>query len=212
MARLDATAPQASGPATPDEERPPRGARRRSDALRNRAAILAAATTVLRADPDASVAQIAQEAAVGRVTLYGHFSTRAELIDAALLNVLDRGNEALGRLDLTGEPAEAFYRLVTSSWRLLDESRSLLAAAQRELPHERIRALHHDHEVRVRQLLERGQHEGAFRSDLPVSWLLATTHAVLHGATDEVAAGRLDPTDAGRFVAATLSAAFAPQD
>lgn len=180
--------------------------------MRNREAILAAAIEVLRADPDASVAQIAQAAGVGRVTLYGHFSTRAELIDAALADVLGRSNEVLERLDLTGDPGEAFGHLVTSSWRLLDESRSLLAAALRELPHQRIRDLHEDLEGRVRQLLERGQLERAFRDDLPVTWLLATTHVVMHGATDEVAAGRLDPADAGRFIATTLSAAFAPQD
>lgn len=170
---------------------------------------MVATIRTLRADPDASVAQIAQDAGVGRVTLYGHFATRAELVDTALSVVLERGNQALAALDLDGDPQEAFGRLVVSSWTLLEESRSLLAAAQRELPQGRIRELHDDVEVRVRRLVERGQREGVFRDDLPIEWLLATMHALMHGAADEVAAGRLERDQAGSLLQATLLAAFA---
>lgn len=183
--------------------------RRRADAVRNQAAILAATRGMLSINPDATMAQIAQAAGVGRVTLYGHFSSRAELIDAALADVLHRGNRVLEQLDLDGDPREALGRLVVSSWKLVDESRSLLAAAQRELPEGRIRDLHRDLEGRVQRLLERGQHEGLFRADLPVDWLLATMHALMHGAANEIAAGRLEPEDAGPMLRATLLAAYA---
>jgi AcrR family transcriptional regulator len=63
---------QAPGPPSP---RP-----RRADARRNIAAILDAAVASLADNPDASMAEIAARAGVGRVTLYGHFKTRAELI------------------------------------------------------------------------------------------------------------------------------------
>ena len=58
------------------------GRERRADARRNIAAILDAALLCLARDPDASIADIAQAAGVGRVTLYGHFKSRADLIDA----------------------------------------------------------------------------------------------------------------------------------
>lgn len=76
--------------------------RRRADAVRNQAAILAATRGTLSINPDATMAQIAHAAGVGRVTLYGHFSNRAELIDAALADVLHRGNGVLEQLDLDG--------------------------------------------------------------------------------------------------------------
>jgi hypothetical protein len=41
-----------------------------------------------------------------------------------------------------------------------------------------------------------------------VSWLLATTHVVMHGAADEIAAGRLAAEDAPHVIDATLQAAF----
>jgi AcrR family transcriptional regulator len=179
--------------------------------VRNRAAIVAATSRTLRANPDASVADIAQAAGVGRVTLYGHFATRADLLDAALVDVLDGSNRVLEELDLDGDPREALGRLVASSWTLLDEVRALVVAAQRELPPGRVRELHDGLEDRVRRLLGRGQREGAFRDDLPVGWLLATMHALMNGAANEVASGRLDPAEAGPLLQATLLAAYAPQ-
>ena len=183
-------------------------ANQRADALRNRAKILTGAMTAIRKNPDASVADIAAEAGVGRQTLYGHFRTRPELIEAALLDSLERAEDVLSEVPLEGDAREAFTRLVDSSWVFVDQSRALLAAAQKELSAARIRELHEKAEARMRGLLERGQREGAFRSDLPVSWLLTTTHVVLNGAAEEVRTGRLDPEDAPWFIDAILLPAF----
>ena len=163
---------------------------------------------MIRKNPDASVADIAAEAGVGRMTLYGHFQTRAELIEAALVDSLERGEEVLSGVPLDGDPVEAFQRLVASSWVLVDQSRALLAAAQKELPAARIREMHESAEARMRGLLLRGQREGAFRVDLPVSWLLTTTHLVMNGAAEEVRTGRLDADDAPWFIDAILIPAF----
>ncbi len=185
-----------------------RAANQRADAQRNRARILAATATAIRKNPDASVGDIATEAGMGRVTVYGHFPTRAELIEAALVDSLERGEEVLSGVPLDGDPDEAFRRLVTSSWALVDQSRSLLAAALKELPATRIREMHEKAEGRMRAVLLRGQREGVFRADLPVSWLLTTTHVVMNGAAEEVRAGRLDADDAPWFIKAILLPAF----
>lgn len=185
-----------------------RAANQRADAQRNRARILAATATAICKNPDASVGDIAAEAGMGRVTVYGHFPTRAELIEAALVDSLERGEDVLSGVPLDGDPGEAFRRLVSSSWVLVDRSRALLAAAQKELPASRIREMHEKAESRMHGLLERGHAEGAFRTDLPVSWLLTTTHVVMNGAAEEVRAGRLDPEDASWFIEAILLPAF----
>ena len=115
---------------------------------------------------------------------------------------------ALAIVDNDGDAREAFGRLVASSWVLVDQSRALLAAAQKELPAARIREMHEKAEARMRGLLLRGQREGAFRADLPVSWLLTTTHVVMNGAAEEVRTGRIDPDDAPWFIDAILLPAF----
>jgi AcrR family transcriptional regulator len=52
----------------------------RSDARRNRDAILAAALEAFAESPDASLNAIAKRAGVGNATLYRHFPTREELV------------------------------------------------------------------------------------------------------------------------------------
>jgi AcrR family transcriptional regulator len=52
----------------------------RSDARRNRDAILAAALVALTESPDASLNAIAKRAGVANATLYRHFPTREELV------------------------------------------------------------------------------------------------------------------------------------
>lgn len=182
----------------------PKEQTRRADAQRNRAAILAAAPRALRRSVDASMAEIAAEAGLGRMTVYGHFATRAELLEAAVTASLERGDAVLSRLPLDGPPVEAFARLIESSWMLLDEARGLLLAAQKELPPDRVRELHAVTEERMRRLLERGRRDGAFRTDLPVRWLLSSAHAVMNAAADDVVAGRVSGTDAAYLILAVL--------
>src|SRR5258708_7879940 len=53
---------------------------KRSDAVRNRDAILAAALDALTESPDASLNAIAKRAGVANATLYRHFPTREQLV------------------------------------------------------------------------------------------------------------------------------------
>ncbi|RKN50383.1 TetR/AcrR family transcriptional regulator [Micromonospora endolithica] len=183
---------------------------RRADAQRSIAAILKAAVNALSRDPDASVSDIAKAAGVGRVTLYGHFPNRADLVEAALAHAIDQGHAALDAVDLVGDTRQALTRLIDSSWLLVNQSRALLLAAQAVLPPSRIRDLHAGPVERVEGLVKRGQDDGAFRSDLSTSWLVGVMHSVMHTAADEINAGRLDPDQAAAFITATVLAAFTP--
>lgn len=190
------------------------GPRRRADAERNIARIVAAARESLSGDPDASVDDIAKAAGVGRMTLYGHFRTRAELVEAALADALRAGEEALASVDLTGDAREALARLLDSSWSLVAESMALSSAAQKALPAGRVRELHAAPARRVEELIRRGQDDGVFRTDLPISWLINVLHYILKGAAEESRAGRMETGDAARVVIATAQAILvaAPPD
>jgi TetR/AcrR family transcriptional regulator, mexCD-oprJ operon repressor len=184
--------------------------RRRADAERNIAAILDAGLACFSRNADASVTDVARGAGVGRVTLYRHFPSREALIDSVLAHAISRADRALEAVAVDDGPApEALARLIGSSWQIVDHHRSLLAAAQRGLPPARIRHLHDQVMARVERLIARGQSEGDFRTDLPRPWLVATFYSVLHGAAEEVDAGRLDPNQVPEILTATLLAAFA---
>jgi AcrR family transcriptional regulator len=182
----------------------------RADARRNIAAILDAATDCLARDPEMSIADIAAAAGVGRITLYGHFKTRAELVDAVLVRTIAQADAILDATDTGGDPAGALARLVAASWQIVHQFRNILLAAQRELPAERIRGLHDPILRRVQSLIGRGRRAGTFRSDLPEQWLITTAFSLMHAAAEDAAAGRLTADDAAPLITATLLAAFTP--
>lgn len=186
--------------------------RRRADAERNIARILQAARRCLGRDPDASIEEIARTAGVGRVTLYGHFSSRAQLVEAAFADALREGDETLAAVDLDGEPREALSRYIDAGWRLTAESASLLEAAQDVLSPRRIRDLHAAPIRRAEDILRRGQQAGVFRTDLPDSWLVSVLHSVMKGAVVEIDARRLRSDDAAHAITATVLSAWSCED
>jgi TetR/AcrR family transcriptional regulator, mexCD-oprJ operon repressor len=184
---------------TASPSRPPR-----SDAVRNRDAILEAAVDQFAQDPHANMSDIARAAGVGRVTVYGHFASREALLEATLLRAIERSEAELASIDLSGDPIAALDRLVRRSWRIVDAFHRLLGVAEETLSNERIIAHHAEPMARVRALIERGQREGAMRRDLDAAWLTSCFTALLHTAAGELRAGRLAEADADRVVAATV--------
>jgi len=182
----------------------------RADAVRNAASILAAAQTCLARDPDATLTEIAQEAGVGRVTLHGHFATRAILVDEVFREVHVEAEEILAGTDTTGPAVPALARLLTASWQVVHRFRSVMTAAERELPAETVREHHDKHLARTRAVVRRGRREGVFRTDLPEVWLVSVAYTVMHAAAADCAAGRMDAATGERAVVATVLAAFTP--
>jgi AcrR family transcriptional regulator len=184
--------------------------RKRADARRNVEAILEAAAVRLSEDADASLADIAAAAGVGRVTLYAHFASRRELVEATVTRALAEGDAALDAVDLTGDPRGALCRLVASSWLLIAQIGALTVAAESELSPDELRRLHEQPASRVEGLIVRGQSEGVFRSDLPAPWLVTLLHVIMHGIAGEIRAGRIADADAAFVIASTALAAYTP--
>lgn len=181
---------------------------KRADAVRNIEAIIGAAIRLLAVDPNASVNEIAKDAGVGRITLYGHFDSRAGLLREVAGRAIRDTEELLTAVDVTGDPRDALGRLLEATWRLTHRFGALVVAA-RELPAEDVRRVHEEPAARVRQLLERGRDAGQFRSDMPVEWQLSVVQAVLHGASDAVHRGDIAEHDAAPLLRDTVLAAIA---
>ena len=178
----------------------------RSDSMRNRDAILEAAATCLAANPRSSIADIAQAAGVGRVTLYGHFSSREELLTALLHRTMARVESELSAVDLGGAPWEALDALVATSWKLVDSLNTLRGVVEQALPDEQMHGSHDSARNRVEQLLARGRSDGTFRTDQSIEWQTACYFSLLHWAASEVRAGRLPEPEVQEFLPQTLRA------
>jgi AcrR family transcriptional regulator len=184
---------------------------RRADARRNFELLLDAAERCLSRDPDASMTDIAEEAGLRRVTVYGHFASRADLVEKVSRRVLANANEMLSQVDLSGDAVSALERLVTASWETTVRSGSVITAAEKALPPRVLREMHTGElEDRVRGLLSTAQRKRNFRTDLSTDWLVAVFHATLHAAALEIEAGRLEQRDAADVITTTLLGAYLP--
>jgi AcrR family transcriptional regulator len=85
--------------------------RKRSDARRNRDAIVAAALQALTESPDASLNAIARRAGVANATLYRHFSSREDLVLATYEHEVSQVVGAVDTLLQERPPLDAL-----SSW------------------------------------------------------------------------------------------------
>jgi TetR/AcrR family transcriptional regulator, mexCD-oprJ operon repressor len=184
---------------------------RRQVAERNVAAILDATLSQLERDPKPSLAQIAKAAGVSRPTLYAHFPTREDLVEATLKRALDEVQREIAAAGIDEGPAsEALQRLITTSWRSLARHLAIARLALDVLPHERLRQAHQAALDPLRRLVARGQHTGEFRDDQPVEWMVTVLYALLHAAADDVISGRIHEQSAAKFIHGSALGALQP--
>lgn len=167
---------------------------RRATAERNIEAILDAAERLLERGSEATIVGVANEAGVSRVTVYAHFATREQLLEAVVERAVQRTTEALDAVEPErGLPFEALGRVVDVGWRDLDRNNAIAQAAAEQLTPEALRHAHQAAHRRLRKLVDRGRRSGDFRTDVPAEWLVSSFHALIHAAGDDVRAGRMRP-------------------
>jgi AcrR family transcriptional regulator len=149
----------------------------RADALRNRERILDVAKEAFaRHGANASLDDIARQVGVGPGTLYRHFPTRAELLQAVYRAELEKLAEAEQKFSQTMAPTDALR-----AWLLLFvdaiAAKQLIAPALNALlgdPKKVFEASYSKMHQAIRALVKRGVASGDIRSDLdPVDLLRA---------------------------------------
>jgi AcrR family transcriptional regulator len=185
--------------------RTPREARRRrADADRSEARILDAAVEALAGDPEASMAEIARQAGVVRATVYVHFPTRDALIAAVTERAMSEVVDVIVAAEPErGDPSEALRRVVTEAWRTLGRYHALVAI-NTQLPQAELHARHRPVLAILEPLIERGQRDGSFRSDVPAAWHLSMVMALIHAASGELQAGRVPEQHAEAALSTTV--------
>ena len=98
--------------------------------------------------------------------------------------------------------------MLAAAWRELDRFHALVAI-NAHLPHEEFHRLHVPVLAHLAPLIERGQRDGAFRTDVPLTWHLAMLLAIVHAASGEMRAGRLPADDVEDAMIATVLGAIA---
>jgi TetR/AcrR family transcriptional regulator, mexCD-oprJ operon repressor len=186
---------------------------RRATAERNVEAILDAAERLLERRVRPSIVAVARESDLSRVTVYAHFSTKEELLEAVVARSVRAATAAIVAAEpQRGPPLEALERVVSAGWREVARHEAIRQATAEELSPEAVRRTHEPAATVLSGLIERGRKEGAFRTDLPAQWLQVSFFALLHAAADEVRARRIGAKAAASAVTTTLTELFAADE
>ncbi|MGZ4271617.1 MAG: TetR/AcrR family transcriptional regulator [Solirubrobacteraceae bacterium] len=184
---------------------------RRATAARNAVAILDAAERLLARHAPLSMAAIAAEAGVSRPTLYAHYRTLADVVEAAVERAVDATLTSIEAADPAVGPAdEAMGRMVAASWDHLARQDALARAVAEHLPSGHVHRTHAPLMVNMQALVERGQRDGTFRGDLSADWLVSVFYALVHAADDHARAHGIPRERALELLRATLRDVFAP--
>src|SRR5438874_6361790 len=185
--------------------------KRRADAERSISSIIDAALEALASDPDVSMAEIARRAGVVRATVYMHFPTRESLLDAVMEDATTQVADAIREAEpARGEPREALERVLRATWQQLSQFHGVLGININRLSSTELRRRHLPMTTQIVPLLERGQAEGVFRSDVSATWLIAVVRAIVHLASTELQAGRLSQADVEQTMLTTVISALSP--
>jgi TetR/AcrR family transcriptional repressor of mexCD-oprJ operon len=180
----------------------------REVAERNVEAILDAAEELVR-QGQANISAIAVLAGVSRVTVYAHFPTWTAILEAAVERAVRRTMAALQSVrPEDGPPVQALDRMLAATWQHLARYQTMAATVAELLSPELITRTHQAAHHTIGALLERGQADGSFRTDLPAAWLVTASIALVHACSDQVRAGQIDEHDAARILTTSVRDLF----
>jgi TetR/AcrR family transcriptional regulator, mexCD-oprJ operon repressor len=180
----------------------------REVAERNVEAILDA-TEELVQQGQANISAVAVLAGVSRVTVYAHFPTWTAILKAAIERAVRRTMAALQSVHPEdGQPVQALDRMLAAAWQHLARYQAMAAAVAELLSPEAVTRTHQAAHHTMGALLERGQADGSFRTDLPAGWLVAASIALMHACSDQVRTGQIDEHDAIRILTTSVRDLF----
>jgi AcrR family transcriptional regulator len=138
----------------------------RADAARNRELLLAAAADEFAEHGlDASVADIARRAGVGKGTVFRHFATKDDLLAAIVLDRIDALSAVGERLLEAADPGAALLEFLTAAARQRQQRDLSFLQAASELNPEVTRVRGQMFQT-VHALVERARQQGTVRADV----------------------------------------------
>ncbi|MFF8932084.1 TetR/AcrR family transcriptional regulator [Streptomyces longwoodensis] len=155
----------------------------RSDALENRARILAAAREALTADGGASMNQIAQRAGVGAGTLYRNFPTRESLVLAVYQDEVDRILGTVPGLLADHPPLEALRHWTTDLVEAMRRKHGLGDALSPGAHQSIAEQTYGPVVAAITRILDAGKEDGSIREDADPGDFLQLTGALWRAAS-----------------------------
>ncbi|WP_382308655.1 TetR/AcrR family transcriptional regulator [Herbiconiux sp. UC225_62] len=173
----------------------------RRDAAENREAIVAAAATVFRRDPEASLDAVASEAGLSRRALYGHFGSRDELLAELLTRGAARISAALAGVH-DSDPRIHLALIGAALWAEVQQVRVLAQLAVHGPLEKTVADALAPVRASVRRAARDGVEAGWFRPDVPVESLARLIEDAAIAVLDEAVRTDLSEPEGRRLVMA----------
>lgn len=180
---------------------------RRSDARRNREAVIDAAIETLNERPNASMAEIASASGLARTTVYRHFPNRDDLVLALFGRIIEESRQFTASVAAEAESAEDLLRKLSP--RMIDLGlRFRFLHSYRNVGQPALEDSKQVPDDPVRVYLREAQRRGEVRPGLPDQWIASTIQALAIAALDDLHAGFTDEATASRLLGETLVSAL----
>ncbi|WP_291045479.1 TetR/AcrR family transcriptional regulator [Herbiconiux sp.] len=181
----------------PETLTPPRAPRK--DALENREAIVAAAATVFRHEPEASLDAVAAEAGLSRRSIYGHFASRDELLAELLTRGGSRISTALAGVH-HDDPRIHLALVGAALWAEVQQVRVLAQLAVHGPLERTVAEALEPVRASVRDAVARGVTAGWFRDDVAPETLARLIEEAAIAVLDEAVRADLTEPEGARLV------------
>lgn len=172
---------------------------RRRDAAANREALLDAAAVLLMQDRNTSLETIARQAGLTRRTVYGHFETRDDLIDAVLIRAAARLTAELEPISHP-DPRVELALHASRLWAESEDVRLLSRLAGHGRHRDQVARMLEPVRYRLRETIERGAASGAIRDDIEPGSLSRLVEATALSVLAEAGRTFLPPARGHRLV------------
>jgi len=144
-----------------------KGRRPRSDALRNRDKVLAAAERALAAGgPGVPLDEIARRAGVGAGTVYRHFPSKDALVEAVVASRMARMAAAARSFAAQDDAGSAFFSFFAQMIGWIAVNKALVAALDRRTGIPAASGSKREFQAALSELRSRAQQAGAIRGDV----------------------------------------------
>jgi AcrR family transcriptional regulator len=174
----------------------------KSESTRAERRIVEQAAHVLAEGRGRTMQEIADISGIGRTTLYRHFRTRDDLVQAIRIQAVEDAHAAIVDSRLTeGNAEDALRRVIAGLISVGDRYRILV---EEGLSKEEMHGHQDDLGAELHALVERGRREGTFTTDLSSQWILTAMGHLVMAAIEQVQAGELARNHAATTVAETL--------
>ena len=173
--------------------------------VQSRKAIIEAAVRVLLNDTGASLSEIAQEAGVGRATLYRHFDTKESLLQALARQCLAETDAAMEPIKAQGlKGRTAIEASVAALMPLADRFRFLLNLWSFTEGDEEVNRIYQRQLSELEHSIEEARSAHEIDRHIPTKWIVAAYDHLLYAAWQMIHQGLMTHEQAGSIFTRTL--------